>query len=112
VGAGKADEGIAEGWALVRVDPDRNEVAQIIELPKLNGPMRSLPVEETCGSRGRPTTLGRSDVGDACGDVAADVLVARLLEMRLVIEITSAAFDSSLRDELGRADARGYRGRV
>jgi hypothetical protein len=33
-------------------------------------------------------------VGDAGGDVAADLLVRRLLEMRLVIEIVSAAFDS------------------
>jgi hypothetical protein len=33
-------------------------------------------------------------VGDAGGDVAADLLVGRLLEMRLVIEIISAAFDS------------------
>jgi hypothetical protein len=33
-------------------------------------------------------------VDDAGGDVAADVLVGRLLEMRLVIEVISPAFDS------------------
>jgi len=57
------------------------------------------PAAETEANRehgGGPTTLGRSDVGDACGDVAADVLVGRLLEMRLVLEIISAAFDSCL----------------
>lgn len=35
----KLTRGSPRGWALVRVDPDRNEVAQIIELPKLKSPM-------------------------------------------------------------------------
>src|SRR4029450_7148098 len=55
------------------------------------------PAAETKANRehgGGFTTLRRSDVGDAGGDGAADVLVGRLLEMRLVIEIIFAAFDS------------------
>jgi hypothetical protein len=35
----KVTRGSPRGWALVRIDPGRDEVAQIIELPKLKRPM-------------------------------------------------------------------------
>jgi hypothetical protein len=34
----KVTRGSPRGWVLVRVDPDRNEVAQLVELPKLDDP--------------------------------------------------------------------------